>query len=111
MSKELIAEIVPFQPVLTRSFALSDAVRVFGRLFWDSRETSANVTVEIGNARRSVTRSLPVTGAATSGTRYQGEFDVRLPLAELAPGDYVLRVSAKIASGPTAVKELPIQIR
>ncbi len=111
MSKELIAELVPFQPVLTRAFAVSDELRVFGRLFWESRDPSAEVTVEIGNARRSVTRSLTVAGAAVSGSRHQGELDVRLPLAELAPGDYVLRVSAKISSGQTAVRELPIQIR
>lgn len=110
MSKELIAELVPFQPVLTRAFAVSDEVRVFGRLFWDSRDTSADVTAEIGNARRSVTRSLTVAGAAVSGS-HQGELDARLPLAELAPGSYVLRVTAKIANGQTAARELPIQIR
>lgn len=111
MSKELIADLVPFQPVLTRTFALSDTVRVFSRLFWESRDASADVTVEIGNARTGVTKTLTVTGAVISGNRRQGDIDASLRFPDLAPGNHVLRVTAKIGNGQTAVKELPIQIR
>jgi VWFA-related protein len=111
MSKELIADLVPFQPVLTRSFAISDTIRVFGRLFWESRDASADVTVEVGNARSAVTRTLNVAGAVLSGNRRQGEIDVTLRPAELAPGDYVLRVSAKLGNGQTATREIPVTLR
>jgi VWFA-related protein len=111
MAKELIADLVPFQPVLTRAFAVSDTLRVFGRVFWESRDASADVSVEIGSARSAVSKTMTVTGAVISGNRRQGELDAALRLAELAPGDYVLRVNAKIGSGQSAVREIPISLR
>ena len=111
MAKELIADLVPFQPVLTRTFALSDTVRVFGRVFWESRDASADVSVEIGSARAGVSKTLTVAGAVISGNRRQGELDASLRFAELAPGSYVLRVTAKIGSGQTALREIPLTLR
>jgi VWFA-related protein len=112
MSKELIADLVPFQPVLTRSFAIADTIRVFGRLFWESRDETATVTVTLAGARRELQAPpMTLTGAVASGNRRQAELDTTLRLAELAPGDYVLRVSAKIGNGQTALKEIPISVR
>jgi hypothetical protein len=111
MAKDLIADLVPFQPVVARSFAISDSLRVFGRLFWDSRDETVAVIVAVANARREVQPPvLTLTGTA-SGNRRQAELDTTLRLADLAPGSYVLRVSAKLANGQTAVREIPIQIR
>jgi VWFA-related protein len=111
MAKDLIADLVPFQPVVARSFAISDSLRVFGRLFWDSRDETVVVIVAVANARREVQPPvLTLTGTA-SGNRRQAELDTTLRLADLAPGSYVLRVSAKLANGQTAVREIPIQIR
>jgi VWFA-related protein len=111
MSKELIADLVPFQPVLTRTFAVSDTLRVFGRVFWESRDASADVNVEIGSARSGVSKTLTVAGAVISGNRRQGELDATLRFAELAPGNYVLRVTARIGSGQSATREIPITLR
>ena len=112
MSKELIADLVPFQPVLTRSFALSDTIRVFGRLFWDSREESVAVTVAIASGRREVqSPSLALPGKVLSANRRQADLDTTLRPAELAPGNYVLRVNATLANGQTALKEIPITLR
>jgi VWFA-related protein len=112
MSKELIADLVPFQPVLTRSFAISDTIRVFGRLFWEGRDESAAVTVALAGARRELQAPpLTLAGVVTAGNRRQAELDTTLRLAELAPGDYVLRISAKLGNGQTAMREVPLTLR
>jgi VWFA-related protein len=111
MGGELIADVVPFQPRLTRVFAVTDTIRVFARLFWDSRDPTVAVTLTLAGRRSSPPQTLTLTGAVVSGNRRQAELDTSMALTELAPGDYVLRVAAKLANGQVATREIPIGVK
>jgi hypothetical protein len=110
MARDLIASLVPFQPRLERTFGASETLRVFARLFWESRDPSVGVTVTLAGRNSPPAQTLTLESTVTTGNRRQAELDTMMPLADLAPGAYVLRVSAKLGNGQTAVREIPIEI-
>ena len=111
MGADLIADLVPFQPMLGRSFTNADAIRVFARLFWESREAEATATVTIIGPRAPKTQTVKLTGNTTNGNHREATLDTTVALNELAPGSYVLRVEAKLGNGQFAMKEIPFAVR
>ena len=70
------------------------------------------VTVAFASGGRDVlSPSLALPGKVLSANRRQADLDTTLRPAELAPGNYVLRVNATLANGQTALKEIPITLR
>jgi VWFA-related protein len=111
MGGDLIADLVPFQPMLGRSFTSADAIRVFARVFWESRDTNVTATVTILGPRAPAGQSLTLSGGTVSGNRREATLDATVPLTALAPGAYVLRVETKLANGQSATREVPFQVR
>jgi hypothetical protein len=96
--------VLPFQPVLQRTFATSDTVRIFGRLFGKVRP-GMSVTAALEPSGGGAGSAPAVTAAPAS----DAGFELSVPLTSLAPGDYLLRVSA--GNDQAVTRLLPLTIR
>ncbi len=92
------ADLVPVRPTAQRTFAPTDRVTAFARIYQGlSRAMMAGyVVAEIRDDRdtsvfRSESRVLPAQFGASRGM----DFSVELPLARLRPGEYVLSIDAR----------------
>jgi hypothetical protein len=93
---EAIKPLVPFQPTTTRTFTATDSLRVFGRVFWGSKDAAADVTLTITGAAGRSPQTLSVTGAPAAGnaSRREGTLTTVVPLKGLAAGAYTLHLEA-----------------
>jgi hypothetical protein len=106
----LIRPLVPFQPTTAREFGQGDTLRIFARVFWESDETNAELTFGVAGPVAIEPRNVPLSAAA-DGSRRTGAFSTPLALRGLIPGDYVLRVEARLPNGQTARREVPFSVR
>jgi VWFA-related protein len=107
---KLLDGVVPFQPTPLRTFAATDTLRVFARLFLSSK-LSPTVTIRLTDAAGAVAReqAVPVV-AADSDDRREAALDANLALNGLATGDYVLTLEAVTPNGDKASRAVPIAI-
>ena len=105
-----LKDLVPFQPTTTRTFRPDDTLRIFAPAFWGSADATATVTLAV---RGDATLPPVVTTARSSaaGRRRQATIDTLFPLKALAPGSYVLEVTAALASGQTARRDVAFEIK
>jgi hypothetical protein len=93
---------LPFEPTLDRTFARSDSMRLFFKIA-QRRQLPATATISALTADG-------VTVVTFDRPLDDGALDVRLPLGQLAPGAYRLRVD--VADGrATAKKEIGFVVR
>jgi len=94
-------ELMPFEPVLERVFSASDVLRLSYDVWRKNRDDPVTTELRIlDDARRFVRQGVegvPVTAS--------GHVDVKVPLAGLAPGPYVLAIGAS-DRGKTDVREV-----
>jgi len=103
--------LVPFQPTTARAFTPNDALRVYALGAWRSSATAIDVEVSISGGPVPRVRRLTVDATvAVAGSR-KAVIETVLPLANFAPGAYVLRVEARLPKGKPASREIPIEIR
>jgi VWFA-related protein len=84
MESPLVKGLVPFEPTLDREFTTDDSLRVFTRI-GGATLTSCRPTVTIGKPDGADVRSVETQLKA-------GAIDAIVPLKDLLPGSYVLRV-------------------
>jgi len=101
-------------PAATRNFARNDQLMVFGEVY-DNVRTSAAHEVSITTTLRSATgviqRTTTGRGTLESGARSAvHKFSARMPLADLTPGAYVVRVEARGDFGDRPLASRDIQI-
>jgi hypothetical protein len=110
---EVIKPLVPFQPTTTRTFAATDTLRVFDRLFWGSKDADADVTLTITGATGLTPQVVHVTGtpAAGNASHREGTLTALVPLKDLAAGAYTLRIEGKLANGQTARRDVPFEVK
>lgn len=84
MESPLIKGLVPFEPTLDRKFSTTDSVRVFARVGGAGAKTCTPV-VSIARPEGVAVRSFDVELKS-------GVIDTIVPLTDLLPGSYVLRV-------------------
>jgi VWFA-related protein len=109
MNAGTIESLVPFQPTPARTFVAVDTLRVFGRVFWRSKE-AATVTIGIKGVVASVDQPVLTVTPGIKGGR-QGAFDAMVPLRGLAPGRYVLEITGRSTSGKPVTREVPFTVR
>ena len=103
--------LVPFQPTTARTFTSNDALRIHLTGAWRSSPTALDVEVSVSGGPAPRIRRLTVDATvAVAGSR-KAVVDTVLPLADLAPGSYVLRVEARLPRGKPASREIPIEIK
>ncbi len=103
-------------PTATRRFARGDTVTVFGEVY-DNRSRGAEplvvVTTVTGSTGQVAFRSEEtVEPRSFEPARRSWTHRVDIPLADVAPGEYVLRVEAKprSANGPAVSREVVFQV-
>ncbi|MEZ5319128.1 MAG: VWA domain-containing protein [Vicinamibacterales bacterium] len=105
--------LLPFQPLTAREFAASDTLRVFGRVWWKSRGAPV-VTMAIrllsGGAPPAAVQPALTTADGVGGGKLM-TLDQAVPLSGLAPGDYVLEVSARLGKDRPITRAVPFRVR
>jgi VWFA-related protein len=97
--------VLPFPPTLDRAFAATDTLRVYFEVASRNGMTDTKGTLAIVGAEDStVEASMPFTPDA------DGRVDLRVPLAGLAPGAHILRVTLKSAEN-SATREIGFIVR
>jgi VWFA-related protein len=110
VGSSVLAGSVPFQPMTARVFTSADGLRIFVPVFWDAKDPTVTVAVSVkGQPSKSVTADLPSASAA--GNLKTASFDRELSLAGLAPGDYVLDVTASIGGKVAGTRSVPFAVR
>ena len=94
MESPLVKGMVPFEPTLDREFVATDSLRVFARI-GGADAKSCTPVVSIARPEGVAVRSIDIQHKA-------GAIDAIVPLKDLLPGSYVLRVGCVAAGvGPT----------
>ena len=89
-SRSIQRGMVPFEPTLDREFTTTDSLRVFTRI-GGATLTSCKPAVTIGKPDGADVRSIDVQPNA-------GAIDAIVPLKDLLPGSYVLRVGCGVGA-------------
>lgn len=103
--------LLPFQPTTRRAFGVGDVVRVFARASWKGAGPSLKATISIDGAPDWAPLDLAVAGESVSGAGLTAAIDRTIPLRGLAPGAYVLRLTARRATGEPVVRQVPFVIQ
>jgi len=106
----VLTNLVPFQPTTTRAFHAADTLQVFAPIFWGSPDTSVDVTIGI-RGDGTLPPSVTAVAGSPAGRRREARLDTTVPLQALSPGHYVLEVTARLANGQTAHREIAFEIK
>ena len=106
-----LKDLVPFQPTTTRVFRREDDLQVFAPIFWGSRDQSADVTITVrGDDSRPLHEESVASQDGPGGQRHAA-LNTTVSLSALAPGQYVLEVTARLGSGQTARRDVAFEIK
>ena len=108
-----LADVLPTVPTAERVFAPSDRVKGFVRMYQQTsgRPVAATLTVAVLDATdRVVTEQTTAFDAGRFEPARAADYPFDLPLANLAPGDYLLRLDAR-ASKATATRGVRFTVR
>ena len=112
-SRAQLGSLLPVLPTVTRSFARSSRVAAFLRVYQASKRPAVPVTVKVelidGKDRAVLVRAETLGAAAFTSTR-SVDFRAELPVGELEPNPYLVRVTAT-AGRDSAVSSVPIVLR
>jgi hypothetical protein len=111
----VLKDVLPLPPVALRTFAGFETVSIFAEIYDRSTPSAHDVDVTVsvhpkrGGAAvftSSDTRKIEASG----GTRTLG-YTADIPLRDLPPGEYILRLNAKSRAGDhTATREVPFAV-
>lgn len=104
--------LVPFQPSTQRTFTSSQQLRVHTQASWRSKDETLQAELQIDGLP-----DLPggLAGPFTVTTDRKGQrhalLDCTLSLDGAAPGNYILRVIARLSGGESVMREIPFAVR
>src|SRR5262249_1676289 len=106
-----LKNLLPFQPTTTRVFQRDDTLRVFAPMFWESADQSVEVTIHVDGLAEALSQTETVAASSGAGRRRQAAINTTLPVGPLAPGSYILDVTARLQSGKSAHREVAFEIK
>ena len=101
MPDDPLRDLLPFVPTVARTFQPAEDVRAFVRLYQPVPGEPAAVRTRVLDTRGSVAFDRRTNLDADAFATGSADVDLPLPLATLAPGDYLLRIEA--TAGETQV--------
>jgi hypothetical protein len=111
---EILQRVMPVPPVALRVFPKDDEVLVFGEIYDRTAATAHNVdittTVTSSGGAVAWKHSDERSSSELQGTSGGYGHIVRVPMAGLDPGNYVLKVEARSRLGQSATREVPFQV-
>jgi len=111
-----LKDALPLPPVVTRSFGNDETMTVFTEIYDRSTPTPHEVAIQVsvvpdGDSVPAFTSTETRPMAASGAMRTHG-YRAEIPLRDLPPGNYVLRVAASSSFGShEAAREIPFTIR
>jgi len=102
--------LTPFPPTTERTFSASDTLRVYVPVFWGRKDASATVTISVPDSSIAP-QAITTTGIETEPNRRRGDATATVPLANLKPGAYGLKVDAQLASGEVVTRLIQFFVR
>jgi VWFA-related protein len=119
--RPLLSEVLPAPPVTTRAFAPSDTLALFTEVYDNQKPDrkdppyAITLTATLHNAESIVFRQVSEERDAKAARRKSGGhgFTLKLPLAGVAPGSYVLRVEASSGRNEQhrVSRNIPVRVR
>jgi VWFA-related protein len=109
------ADVLPGPPTTRREFAVGDALALFAEVYDNAAGPSRTIDI-VTTMRRvkgeAVFESKQTAAPEHGGARRGYAYTVRVPLRDIAPGPYVLRIEARApsAGGPPVFRETPIVV-
>jgi hypothetical protein len=97
--KEVLADALPVVPTTVREFSKADRVTAFMRVFQGGKGALASVqlvTTLVDEIQRTLVNQSDTLAAARFGTARAADVTFELPLARLAPGQYLFTFDATI---------------
>jgi hypothetical protein len=108
LNASALSPVVPFQPATTRTFAATDTLRVFGRVFWRGADPP-EVVVGLRSSPASAQRPALSASPGPRG-RQQSAFEISLPLVGVSPGADAIEVVGQMPDGRVVTRVVPIRI-
>ena len=116
--KNPLRDFLPGPATASREFMTGDTITLFGEVYENQRNTAAHMIDIKTELRAEGARVIRNTSEQRSSTELQGPsgcygFTARIPLSDVAPGLYVLHVSAQALAGdrPQVSRDIQIQVR
>jgi len=116
--KNPLRDFLPGPATASREFATGDTITMFGEVYENQRGGAAHMIEIKTELRAEGGRVIRNTSEQRSSTELQGAsggygFTARIPLLEVAPGLYVVHVSAQALAGdrPQVSRDIQIQVR
>ena len=113
--KDALAGLVPFTPTTMRTFSQTDRVGALVRVYQGDRALPTAVTIRnrlIDQTDRTIVDDTTRLGLDVfQATPRTSEHRLELPLAELAPGEYLLSIEASREGAATQTRYVRIKIR
>lgn len=113
---ELLQDVLPGPPVAIRTFGQNEEVTLFTEVYDSEGDKSHKVNITamvLSDTGQQLFKSSEERSSADLGGKRGGYgFIARIPMKDLPPGGYVLKVEAKssLGAGPTAARELPFRV-
>jgi hypothetical protein len=111
----LLKEALPASPIATRSFSSAETLTTYTEVYLAAGPARAvTMTTSVQDARegRTVSRTQDRHDIATSARPLTHGFSTQLPLKNLSPGRYVLRIAAQSSVGGYATERIvPFEVR
>jgi hypothetical protein len=102
MRGDALVGLVPSQPAVTRTFSTADGLRIFAPLSGGSKTAPTSVTMSLKGTGAPLTQTFDVAPG--------GVIDRIVPLARLAPGDWVLTVSARTGTSAAVSRAVGFKV-
>jgi hypothetical protein len=112
---EPMADVLPFAPTTRRAFAPAEIVPVLLRLYQGGKGTpkSVSVTVRVVNERDDTVfgTTNDVEPASFGGGTREAEFQMRLPVARLESGEYLMTIAATLENRTVSARPIRFRVR
>jgi VWFA-related protein len=105
-----VQALIPFQPATTRTFTLTDTVRVFAPVFWGGKDAAVDVAVTASGSHVGTPQRVNLIRTPALGGRSQAMLNLTVPLGKLAPGPCTIDVTATLPSGQRVSRVIPCSV-
>ena len=110
----VLKDVLPLPPSTARSFAKNETVALFAEIYDRSTPTPHDVDVKVVVVPRGGTIPVFTTTdtrrSEASATTRSHAYKTEIPMKDLAPGDYVLRMDVSTRAGNHAIREVPFSV-
>jgi hypothetical protein len=111
LNAEAMAGLVPFQPTTTRTFASTDTVHLFARVFAPRGSASVTVTMTVRGSGGERTRAETIAVRGGPQDSPEASWQAILPIGELPAGQYIVQVEATASTRRTDRREVSFTIK